>query len=233
MSPGRARESAGAERLSRAGDGENPRRERPGLVCRGLLPVPLSMERLRSDLSGVAVPVRTVLLMTGHAVAGGPVDAAVVRWSRARARSLAAKLRDGEERAAAYRADAAGLTGLGPGLTPTGDDLLVGLAAMASRLAVLRAVAPGAVAAFAAVLAEVDADRTTPEACRLLGQASEGFFPAVLAAVVETLGNDRKEPFELDGTIAFLGATGAHSGADFLAGALLLARAVAFPGEEG
>ena len=50
--------------------------------------VPIKPCRNQKDLSlayspGVAVPVRTVLLMTGHAVAGGPVDAAVVRWSRA------------------------------------------------------------------------------------------------------------------------------------------------------
>jgi hypothetical protein len=179
------------------------------------------------------VPVRTALLLTGHAPASGPVDAAVVRWARARAGTLAAKLRDGDERPEAYGPDAVALTGLGPGLTPTGDDLLVGMAAMAARLSVLRAVAPAATAAFASALAGVDVDRTTPEARRLLRQASEGLFPAALAAVVETLGNERTEPYELDDAVVLLGGIGAHSGADFLAGALLLARAVAFPGEEG
>jgi hypothetical protein len=193
----------------------------------------MSMERLRGDLAELAVPVRTAALVTGKAASAyGPVDAAVVRWARVRVRSIASGLRAGEKEAS-YRTDAEGLTGLGPGLTPTGDDLLVGLAAMASRLSVSRVVAPGAAAAFARVLSGLGAGRTTPAAGRLLAQASEGLYPSVLADVVEALGNDRISPLSLDRAVSLLARTGAHSGADLLAGALTLARAVALSEEPG
>ena len=115
------------------------------------------------------------------------------------------------------------LTGRGPGLTPTGDDLLVGLAAMSRRLV---GGGPGearAAVAYSTALAGLPASETTPAAHLLLRHASEGRFPAVLASAVEMLGNPNADAETLRTLTERLAAVGAHSGADLLAGALALA----------
>jgi hypothetical protein len=186
---------------------------------------------LRQDLSLLPLPVRTAALLSGVAAGAGPLEDAVTRWVHARARSVVDRLLAADPRAAMYRLDVAGLSGLGPGLTPTGDDVLVGLAAMAGRLAVPRLVEPSAAAAFAAALSPVPAG-TTPAAQALLAGAAKGLFPSVLADVVEAIGDAGSGTDALEGAAGRLAATGAHSGDDLLAGALFLARAAAF-GREG
>lgn len=212
-----------------------PNREtkRPALPCRALdpLPGPVSRASLVLDLACIYVPARTRILLSGKGGASGSVEERVVGWVNARLRSLVATLVSGDVRVAAYRADAAGLTGLGPGLTPTGDDLLVGLAAMARRLAGGGLVDVRAAVAFSTVLAGLPAEETTEAAHLLVRAASEGRFPAVLAAAVELLGNPHADAESLRAVTARLTATGAHSGADLLAGALALVHGVVEAGE--
>lgn len=201
---------------------------RPPLPCRDLDPVPgpISRATLVLDLSSVSVPARTRALLSGEGGAPDSVESRVFRWAHARIGSLVEKLLSGELRVAAYRPDAAGLTGLGPGLTPTGDDLLVGLAAMARRLAGGGLLGIRAAVALSTVLAGLPAGETTPAAHLLLREASEGRFPAVLATVVELIGNPHADAESLRAAGARLVATGAHSGADLLAGALALVQGV-------
>lgn len=171
------------------------------------------------------------MLLSGKGGANGSVEERVVGWAHARLKALVATLVSGDVRVAAYRADAAGLTGLGPGLTPTGDDLLVGLAAMARRLAGGGLVDVRAAVAFSTVLAGLPAEETTEAAHLLLRTASEGSFPAVLAAAVELLGNPHADAESLRTATARLASIGAHSGADLLAGALALVHGVVDAGE--
>jgi hypothetical protein len=145
-----------------------------------------------------------------------------VRWAHARVESLVRTLLSGDVRVVSYRPDAAALTGLGPGLTPTGDDLLVGLAAMARRLVGGGLVEARAAVAFGTSLAGLPAGGTTPAAQKLLEGASRGTFPVVLADLVEALGSPNAETGRLRTLTDRLTAIGAHSGADLLAGALAL-----------
>lgn len=202
--------------------------ERPPLPCRELDPVPgpVSKASLVLDLACVHVPGRTRALLAGSEGEPGNVEELVIRWAHARVASLVATLLAGDVRVAAYRGDVAALTGLGPGLTPTGDDLLVGLAAMARRLVGGGLVEPRAAVAYSASLAGLPPGETTPAAHLLLLNAARGLFPAVLATAVELLGNPHADPESLRTVTARLAATGAHSGADLLAGALCLVQGV-------
>src|SRR5450759_470701 len=102
---------------------------REPLPCRGLLLGRLWPDCFRDDLASLHLPARTLALLSGEAEGWSPIEAAAVKIAHSLATVLAGRLRAGEAFVEAYRPDVAGLTGLGPGLTPTGDDLLVGLAA--------------------------------------------------------------------------------------------------------
>ena len=206
----------------------NPARVRTPLPCRELdpLPGPVSRGSLVLDLACIFVPARSRALLSGQGGAPGSVEEKVIRWAHARVRSLVSTLLSGDVRVVAYRPDAAALTGLGPGLTPTGDDLLVGLAAMSQRLVGGGLVEARAAVAFTTSLAGLPAGETTPAAHRLLQNASKGRFPAVLASAVEMIGNPHADPESLRTLTVHLAATGAHSGADLLAGALALVHGV-------
>lgn len=201
---------------------------RPSLPCRGLepLPGPVSRASLVLDLACVFRPARTRALLTGQGGEPGSVESLVLKWAHARLVSLVGTLLSGDVRVVSYRPDAAALTGLGPGLTPTGDDLLVGLSAMARRLAAGGLVERQAAIAFSTSLAGLPAEETTPAAHLLLQNAAKGLFPEVLASVVEMLGNPHAATESLRAVTGRLAATGAHSGADLLAGALALVHGV-------
>jgi hypothetical protein len=115
------------------------------------------------------------------------------------------------------------LSGLGPGLTPTGDDLLVGVAAACRRL-----VAGGFWPAtrrdvLFAVLAEMGDTGTTSVAREMVGRAAVGQFPEVLTGFVELLGDRNARADQVQAATGRLAAIGAHSGADMLAGVVALA----------
>jgi len=201
-----------------------PARVRTPLPCRELdpLPGPVSRASLVLDLACIFLPARTRALLSGQGGEPGSVEEMVVRWAHVRVGSIVRTLLAGDVRVVAYRPDAAALTGLGPGLTPTGDDLLVGLAAMSQRLVGGGLVEARAAVAFTTSLAGLPAGETTPVAHRLLQNASKGRFPSVLASAVEMLGNPHADPESLRTLTVHLAATGAHSGADLLAGAISL-----------
>ncbi len=211
--------------LAQHGEGQ---RRPPALETRPLDPPPGRVRRaaLVLDLARVPVPPRSRALLTGSDEGLGDVDAAVVRWTHARLVALVRGLVGGEVRVAAFRPDAAGLTGLGPGLTPTGDDLLVGLAAMSRRLVGGGLLEPRSAVAFETTLTGLPAEGTTPAARALLDAASRGAFPVVLADFVEAFGGMDSRPDRLRLLAERLVAIGAHSGTDLLAGALALVTAL-------
>ena len=206
---------------------------RPPLPCRELdpLPGPVSRASLVLDLACIFLPARTRALLSGQGGEPGSVEETVVKWAHARVRALVGTLLSGDTRVVAYRPDTAALTGLGPGLTPTGDDLLVGLAAMSQRLVGGGLVGARPAVAFSASVAVLPAGETTPAAHRLLQNASRGRFPSVLASAVEMIGNPHADPESLHTLTVRLASIGAHSGADLLAGALALVHGVV-DGEE-
>jgi hypothetical protein len=118
------------------------------------------------------------------------------------------------------------LSGLGPGLTPTGDDLLVGVAAACHRL-----VAGGCWPAarrdlLAAALAGMGDTGTTAVAREMVGRAAAGHFPEALTGFVELLGDRDRRADQVQAAAGRLAGIGAHSGADMLAGAVALAARV-------
>lgn len=102
-----------------------------------------------------------------------------------------------------------GLAGLGPGLTPAGDDLLAGSACLLARAGRLP---PG----LAAALAGLPPGATTPLSRHLLARAAQGVAGEHHLAFVDALlAGAAPAP------LAALLAHGATSGRDFAAGAIL------------
>lgn len=139
-----------------------------------------------------------------------------------------ARLRDAIERgdATAATGHAEGLLGLGPGLTPSGDDLLCGvLSAVALLGPAVGAAADRRVAAARAV-GDVVVDRapsaTTSISAALLAHAVLGEVSDVAAAVLRALAG--LQP--LAPAVRGLVAVGATSGRDLTAGLLAGARVV-------
>jgi uncharacterized protein DUF2877 len=117
-----------------------------------------------------------------------------------------------DEVAAAEKASVA-LIGLGIGLTPSGDDFLVGL------LAGLEATHHRARAPLAALIAAEAPRRTTTIGANVLEHAARGEFTERLHAVVIAMADEAATG--LDRAIVRAKAYGATSGADTLAGLFL------------
>jgi hypothetical protein len=115
------------------------------------------------------------------------------------------------------------LSGLGPGLTPTGDDLLVGIAAACRRLVAGESWPATRGDVLSAALAEMGDTGTTAVAREMVGRAALGQFPEVLTGFVELLGDRNVRPDHVQAAAGRLAAIGAHSGADMLAGVVALA----------
>jgi hypothetical protein len=165
-----------------------------------------------AQLAGLALPPRTQAL-----VDGGAADLVAAQAHGALA-TLVLALAAPAPAAAALARGVAGLCGLGPGATPTGDDLLVGVAAALARLG-----DPARVAAYAAALRAAPPDATTPVAHAMLHHAAAGAFLEPLRDVAAALGDPGAD---LAGAAARLAAVGAQSGADLLAGVVAAARAL-------
>ncbi|MGN6331531.1 MAG: oxamate carbamoyltransferase subunit AllH family protein [Motilibacteraceae bacterium] len=110
------------------------------------------------------------------------------------------------------------LTGLGPGLTPAGDDLLCG------ALAGLHAAAHPAAARLGDVVRRLAPTRTTRLSAALLVAAADGGILPELASLLAAPGPDQAAA-----ALRRLLAVGHTSGACLAAGALLSRRAVADP----
>lgn len=158
------------------------------------------------------------------AVDGARVDglaAALDRIARAPLAELVAWLADPDGRPDALQNAVAGLLGLGPGLTPSGDDVLAG--AMVALHALGRA-------ARAHAIRDAIADRaeraTTPASLAFLAAAADGHATESLHAMVLALlrGDDARDFAAALGAVARVGHT---SGFDMLAGAALVLDAAA------
>lgn len=122
------------------------------------------------------------------------------------------------------------LAGLGYGLTPSGDDFLIGvcgalLLADATLPSVLPSPTPGVSRRDqAAVIATTAARRTTDLSAAWLRHAGRGEFSAEVGRVLVALGNEDAAGF--DAAVGRLLAVGGLSGLDTATGVLLGARAV-------
>ena len=116
------------------------------------------------------------------------------------------------------------LVGMGPGLTPSGDDALAGMEAA------LHALGHPAAGFLAAALDDV-AERTTAVSATLLGHAARGeFAERTHRLLAELLGSDDAA---LPGAVERAAAWGATSGVDGLVGVLAGLDAAAASGRRG
>jgi hypothetical protein len=118
----------------------------------------------------------------------------------------------------------AGLAGLGPGLTPTGDDVLVGVAAAAHRLALAGCLPLQRLAALCHALEGLPDGTTTVVSREMLRHAAGGCYPEPLVRVLATLGSDQVDEVAFAELVEQLAAVGSWSGQDMLAGTLSLAQ---------
>ena len=137
----------------------------------------------------------------------------VARLAAPRLERLAAALRDADPSAASRAAES--LLGLGPGLTPSGDDALVGMAAAVTAMP-----PPGMLdATYLRRAVDTAPARTTAVSTAFLRHAADGEFAAGLHHLIAALiGPD---PTRLASTIERSVAFGATSGTDTLVGVLM------------
>lgn len=188
---------------------------------------PVDRATLAHHLAILPIPARTLALVTGNAPGERPSDAALVRWVAARLRSLSGRLAAGETAPAVYRHEVAGLAALGADPAPAGEEMLVGLAAAARRLAAGRLLPGPAVEAFSAALPPAPGGEPSPATRRALEDAAQAGFPVPVAALVEMLGDRDAEDGAVKEAALRLSAGGSRPGADALAGVVAVVREVA------
>jgi hypothetical protein len=116
--------------------------------------------------------------------------------------------------------------GAGFGSSPTGDDWLVGVAAVGHRLSHTGYTFRPAWTAFLEALDAVGAEETTPVAREMLRHAARGEFPEPLLRLATLLGRPGASDHDLREACRKLLAMGSGTGGDLLTGALSLAQGV-------
>jgi hypothetical protein len=202
------------------------------LVAMSRAEASLERGRLHDHLAAIRIPPRSAALLreagyglqaTGHGN-DATTAAAEVAVGAGLAR-LAELLVAGATDAASWKRAVARLVGLGPGLTPSGDDVLVALVATSRRLAAGGLLSATAVTQLVAAVAKLPQAATTEPAHRLLVASAAGECPPPLADLVGALGDPAVSRDEIALGAERLAAVGAHTGADWLAGVVALCRA--------
>ncbi len=112
------------------------------------------------------------------------------------------------------------LIGLGPGLTPAGDDLLTGLIAVTILLSEALAICPNFYQQFGNTVLERAQDRTTLLSVNWIEYATRGEVSQPLGYLLQALVLPI-QPQRLEALARAVLTSGATSGADLLAGIIL------------
>jgi hypothetical protein len=185
---------------------------------------PFSRVVLGHQLDGLVLPQRTRALLEERSTGTGPMEQADARAAQGLHRLVEALFAPQPDRAAIAE-QVRGLSGLGPGTTPTGDDLLTGLTACTLRLARAGATAEAGAGALCEAIEALPPTCTTPVARAMLAHAVAGQFVEPLGTLVSGLGNGDHWDLVAPAVTA-LGTVGAQTGSDMLAGVMALATAV-------
>lgn len=188
-------------------------------------PAGWSADKMDERLSALRLPKRTRALL-GLCECSSRLEGKVTAAIRTELELLVGHLRNGAAGIERYRGIVGKLAGLGPGSTPTGDDLLLGVCALAWRLASAGLIGRESLDGFAASLAELPPDKTTPTGREMLAHAARGSFFETLLRFVDALGG-QTTPEGLASAAEQLEQTGGRSGFDMLAGVVALAWAFA------
>jgi len=109
------------------------------------------------------------------------------------------------------------LIGLGPGMTPSGDDIIAGVVAAVYRLTSARLMSADCLSCLREVLGTIPAGATTTTSVEMLRHAGAGTFVEPLCRLMDGLG---KEGIDLQLIAVYLSRCGAQSGCDMMAGAM-------------
>ncbi len=129
-------------------------------------------------------------------------------------------LLEGVPSSQSYQAPISVLVGLGPGLTPSGDDMIVGLLAAAHRLLACGSLERRGIEAMAQVLVDTSPALTTTVSREMILHSVKGAFPEPLLKLSTAMGARTTRPGKLSRLVTRLVNTGAHSGYDLAAGLL-------------
>jgi Protein of unknown function (DUF2877) len=130
-------------------------------------------------------------------------------------RALAAAITDGDT--AAAEAAAVAMLGLGPGLTPSGDDILAGALVTLRALVELEPAVSSLADGVAATVVRAATRRTSLVSAALLHEAAAGRCIPELTSLLDALGSGSP----LDHPVAALLRVGHTSGSDLARGVLL------------
>jgi hypothetical protein len=184
-----------------------------------------SADALRQRLAALRLPERTRALL-GLGECSSRMDERMTAAAGVGLVRLVGRLKEGAAGSGSYREIVDQLAGLGPGSTPTGDDLLLGVCALAWRLSSVGLLSRESLDGFTASLIDLPPEATTRTGREMLAHAARGSFFETLLWFVEALG----DPTAGDGFASAAGQleqTGGKSGSDMLAGVVALAGAYA------
>lgn len=184
---------------------------------------PSASKALFHDLDRLPLPERTRSLLTLADPTGAGLEQSVTKQVSKGLGRLVTKLFSGDTDRCGYQNQVARLSGLGPGLTPTGDDVLVGLAATAEEFTRVGWIPPHGFREFVHCLCELPISKTTREAHEMIANAASGAFPEPLIELVISLTGGHATYQTITAQVTRLARDGAYSGQDMLAGALALA----------
>jgi hypothetical protein len=183
-----------------------------------------SRAAIKEQIHDLPLPPRTRSLMELRALCAEPAEKTVLLKVGDGLRQVADLLCRNETSVEAYHATIQPLIGLGPGLTPSGDDMLVGVAAAACRFARDGWLQERAVYTFLSVLSNLPENATTRTSREMLSHAALRSFSEPLLQFVRVLGESGEDGRQLPEHARRLLSIGGQSGHDLMAGALGLAR---------
>jgi hypothetical protein len=204
--------------LGLAGDGQSLRPDAPGTDWGAGI--------LKERLAALRLPYRTRALL-GRGECESCLEGRMIAAAGTELRRLVGCLRDGATGSEPYRDIVGKLAGLGPGSTPTGDDLLLGVCALAWRLCSAGLLSPESLDGFRTCLDELPPDATTRTGREILAQAVRGAFLETLLRFIDALGDKTADDRSVAMEAGRLGRIGGRSGCDMLAGVVSLAGAYA------
>jgi hypothetical protein len=185
-----------------------------------------SVKVMQERLSALRLPERTRALL-GRCKYESRLEGRITAAAGRKLDRLVGRLRDGAAGSGSYRDTVGGLAGLGPGSTPTGDDLLLGVCALAWRLASAGLLCRDSLDGFTASLIELPPEATTRTGREMLVHAARGAFFETLFRFVDALGDETAGDGDIARAAGRLERTGGKSGCDMLAGVVALAGAFA------
>jgi hypothetical protein len=183
----------------------------------------VNREVLGRHIASLSLAPRTRALLEADGSSGSIEEGVIGQAGLALGRVCRCVVRD-DLSGANLAAAIAALAGLGPGLTPTGDDLLVGVTAAVHRLAGAGCLRQERLDALVGALDALPVGSTTAVSRKMLSHAARGSFPEPVPPMVVALGVANARPGALSSLVEDVQSLGSWSGHDMVAGVVALAR---------